>query len=66
MTINNKHNNLIKIECITKDCNVHSHQHRRQYKQKGTVIMANTMFRQAFFLSQYTFICEQYFKCSDT
>ena len=24
------------------------------------------MFRQAFLLRQYSFICEQYFKCSDT
>ena len=26
----------------------------------------NTMFRQAFLLSQYSFIYVQYFKCSDT
>ena len=25
-----------------------------------------TMFRQTLLLSQYSFICEQYFKCSDT
>ena len=28
--------------------------------------MLYTMFRQAFLLSQYFFICVQYFKCSDT
>ena len=28
--------------------------------------MPNTVLRQAFLLSQYSFICEQYFKCSNT
>ena len=30
------------------------------------ILLFYTMFTQAFVLSQYSFICEQYFKCSDT
>ena len=29
-------------------------------------LKTNIMFRQALLVSQYSFICEQYFKCSDT
>ena len=59
-------NNIVLVAKISGKNLLKKWKTTQRWKRSNWLQYNNTMFIQAFLLSQYSFICVQYFKCSDT